>query len=184
MVCVGPSHLNFLSVLQELLGDECAIQDLFDLAFGTSSGRLRPVQSFKANLLAGGLIVLCLFVRQWGVEQCVRVFDTITRQFFCSQSRKGHGFLASLRHLASCWLSDGIYDVEALEKVLKDVFGAYERLFGTVQVNQRAKIAVTATTISDASPFVFSNYNGINARRRDCGILHTICPVHGLTLYA
>ncbi|KAL8642303.1 MAG: hypothetical protein Q9228_000981, partial [Teloschistes exilis] len=145
----GAVPLEFLSVLQELLGDECAIQDLFDLAFG-------------------GLIVLCLFVRQWGVEQCVRVFDTITHQFFCSQSRKGHGFLASLRHLASCWLSDGIYDVEALEKVLKDVFGAYERLFGTVQVNQRAKIAVTATTISDASPFVFSNYNGINARRRDC----------------
>ncbi|KAL9606564.1 MAG: hypothetical protein Q9179_000289 [Wetmoreana sp. 5 TL-2023] len=150
----GAVPLEFLSILQEILGDDCPIQDLFDLAFGTSSG---------------GLIVLCLFIRQWGVEQCVRVFDTITREFFRGQRRKGSGFLGCIRHLASCWLSDGIYDVKALEVVLKDVFGAYERMFGSVQVNQRCKIAVTATTISDASPFIFSNYNGIGNHRGDCG---------------
>ncbi|KAL8912017.1 MAG: hypothetical protein Q9171_002930 [Xanthocarpia ochracea] len=119
----GAVPLEFLGLLQDVLGDDCPIQDLFDLAFGTSSG---------------GLIILSLFVRQWGVQQC-------------------------------CWLSDGIYDVKALEKVLKDVFGTYERMFGTVQVNQRTKIAVTATTISNASPFVFSNYNGIGVRGDDCG---------------
>lgn len=117
----------------------------------------------------GGLIVLSLFIRQWGVEQCARVFDTITHEFFRGQRRKGYGIISCLRHIASCWLSDGIYDVGALEKVLKDVFGTYERMFGSIQVNRRTKIAVTATTISDASPFIFSNYNGVSARQFDCG---------------
>ncbi|KAL8770679.1 MAG: hypothetical protein Q9209_003747 [Squamulea sp. 1 TL-2023] len=150
----GAVPLEFLRMLQETLGDDCPIQDLFDLAFGTSSG---------------GLIVLSLFIRQWGVDQCARVFDTITHGFFRGQRRKGNGIISCIRHIASCWLSDGIYDVGALEKVLKDAFGTYERMFGSVQVNRRTKIAVTATTISDASPFVFSNYNGVRARQQDCG---------------
>ncbi|KAL8730663.1 MAG: hypothetical protein Q9181_004591 [Wetmoreana brouardii] len=97
----GAVPLEFMSILQDTLGDDCPIQDLFDLALGTRS--------------------------------------------------------------------DGIYDVRALEKVLKDVFGAYERMFGSVQVNLRTKIAVTATTISDASSFIFSNYNGVSARQDECG---------------
>ncbi|KAL8673858.1 MAG: hypothetical protein Q9168_001723 [Polycauliona sp. 1 TL-2023] len=150
----GAIPLQFLSTLQETLGDDCPIQDLFDLAFGTSSG---------------GLIVLSLFIRQWGVDQCARVFDTITHEFFRSQRRKKQGIISSIRRFASCWLSDGIYDVAALERVLKDTFGTYERMFGSVQVNKRAKIAVTATTISDASPYIFSNYNGVLTRQPDCG---------------
>lgn len=35
----GAVPLEFLSTLQETLGDDCPIQDLFDLAFGTSSGK-------------------------------------------------------------------------------------------------------------------------------------------------
>lgn len=169
----GAVPLEFLSMLQETLGEDCPVQDLFDLAFGTSSGKpsslLIVPLSLTLLLRVGGLIILCLFIRQWGVRQCVRVFDTITHEFFCGQRRKGYGLISCIRQIASCWLSDGIYDVKALEQVLKDVFGAYERMFGSLQVNRRTKIAVTATTISDASPFIFSNYNGVGARQHDCG---------------
>ena len=34
----GVVPLEFLGILQRLLGPECMIQDMFDLAFGTSSG--------------------------------------------------------------------------------------------------------------------------------------------------
>lgn len=34
----GVVPLEFLSIIQGLLGPDCAIQDMFDLAFGTSSG--------------------------------------------------------------------------------------------------------------------------------------------------
>lgn len=36
----GVVPLEFLGIIQDLLGPGCAIQDMFDLAFGTSSGRL------------------------------------------------------------------------------------------------------------------------------------------------
>ena len=133
------------------------------------SFKLLKVMMYLIFLWVGGLIVLSLFIRQWGVDQCARVFDTITHEFFRGQRRKNHGIFSSIRHFASCWLSDGIYDIAALERVLKDAFGTYERMFGSVQIKRRAKIAVTATTISDASPYIFSNYNGVMARQPDCG---------------
>ena len=35
----GVVPLEFLNILQDTIGPECPIQDLFDLAFGTSSGK-------------------------------------------------------------------------------------------------------------------------------------------------
>ena len=37
------------------------------------------------------------------------------------------------------------------------------------------KIGVTATTISDASFFVFFNYNGLGSRNKDSGKIVTYC---------
>ena len=68
-----------------------------------------------------------------------------------------------------CWLSDGYYDVTALEATLKSYFGEDQRMFGTVPSGIRTKIAVTATTISDAVPVLLSNYNGSGTRQPDCG---------------
>ena len=71
--------------------------------------------------------------------------------------------------MLKCWLTDGYYNVDALEAAMKASFGPHERLFGTSQSPYGTKIAVTATSISDASPFLFTNYNGQAARAKDCG---------------
>jgi len=42
-------------------------------------------------------------------------------------------------------------------------------MFGYRQFATDVKFAVTATTISDASPYLFSNYNGIGKRQKNCG---------------
>ncbi|KAL8788264.1 MAG: hypothetical protein Q9213_001784 [Squamulea squamosa] len=152
----GVVPLEFLGLLQDLVGPDCPIQSLFDLAFGTSSG---------------GLIVLSLFVRQWGVDQCLQTFEALSRQFFQARRRKRFGCCRYIRRLLKCWLTDGYYNVDALEAAMKASFGPHERMFGTSQSPYGTKVAVTATSISDASPFVFSNYNGQTTRAKDCGMI-------------
>ena len=63
----------------------------------------------------------------------------------------------------------GCYDVEVFETLLKENFENQQRMFDSLQPNPGVKVAVTATTISDAFPFVFSNYNGIGTRYPDSG---------------
>ena len=82
---------------------------------------------------------------------------------------KGRGLLKRFRDLFRCWLSDGHYDVAALEHALKEVFGETRRIFDFDPNGPSGqKVAVTATTLSDASTYIFSNYNG-RAREKGCG---------------
>ena len=55
--------------------------------------------------------------------------------------------------------------------VLKEAFGAEQKLFDADRLRiAGCKVAVTATTISDATAFVFSNYNGRERRSKACGM--------------
>ena len=67
------------------------------------------------------------------------------------------------------WLADGRYDVHIYEDLLKENFGNSRRVFVSPQSHVGAKVAVTATTISNAFPFVFSNYNRVGTRHSDSG---------------
>ena len=132
---------------------------------------------------AGGLIVLGLFLKHWAVTECRRIFDTIIRDFFGIHITKGRGLMTRLRDLFRCWLSDGRYDVLALEASLKDVFEENRRLFDSDPSGiSGQKVAVTATTLSDASTYVFSNYNG-ETREKGCGkVVHIpMITANGLT---
>ncbi|MCJ1473164.1 hypothetical protein MMC13_001815 [Lambiella insularis] len=153
----GVIPLEFLNRLQKVLGPDCPVQDLFDLALGTSSG---------------GLIVLSLFLQCWNVPRCINLFDKLVKEFFQQQKQATPGFLNRCRYILRCWLSDGYYSVEALEKCLQDTFGMHRRMFDSLDVVSGTKVAVTASTISNASCYVFSNYNGLGRREKDCGYRH------------
>jgi len=118
---------------------------------------------------SGGLIVLGLFLRRWGVAHCSSTFETLVREFFSRSPRTGGGIWLCIRRLLRCWLSDGYYDSSPLESTLKELFGEHQRLFGHMPSGNTTKVAVTATAISDAVPVVLSNYNGSGARQPDCG---------------
>lgn len=126
---------------------------------------------YNAQWSSGGLIVIGLFVKDWNIHHCTDIFDKLTRKFFGLHLTKGRGFVTRLRDYFGCWLSDGCYDVVVLEELLKVGFGAEQRLF---DVNQHhasgCKVAVTATTLSDASAYFFTNYNGGEAREKNCGL--------------
>ncbi|KAL8802034.1 MAG: hypothetical protein Q9200_006728, partial [Gallowayella weberi] len=89
--------------------------------------------------------------------------DAMTRR------RSRFGCCRYIRRLLKCWLTDGYYNVDAVEAAMKASFGPLERMFGTSQSPYGTKVAVTATSISDASPVLFSNYNGLTTRAKDCG---------------
>ncbi|KAL6714244.1 hypothetical protein ACLMJK_007667 [Lecanora helva] len=151
----GVVPLEFLGLLQGLF--DLPVQELFEQAFGTSSG---------------GLIVLGLFIQHWDVGHCNKVFDTMIRDFFAIHMTKSSGLLRRLRNLFRCWLSDGCYDVAALEQSLRDTFGYERKLFDADRVGVSGqKVAVTATTLTDASTYIFSNYNG-GVKARGCGYKH------------
>ena len=46
-------------------------------------------------------------------------------------------------------------------------------MFDTSSSVSGMKVGVTATTISDASSFVFSNYNGLGVRNKESGETET-----------
>ena len=118
----------------------------------------------------GGLVVIGLFLKQWDTHRCSQIFDSFTRDFFGVHLTKGRSFFTRMRDYFRCWLIDGCYDVGLLECTLKDVLGSQQRMFDTHESGiSGCKVAVTATTISDASAFVFSNYNGDGTRERNCG---------------
>ena len=113
--------------------------------------------------------MLSLFVRRWNVSYCSEIFDTLTRQFFSRRTRGSGNFIQQIRYLLKCWLSDGCYDVRGLENSLKEYFGTEQRMFDYTGNPSDVKVGVTATTISDASAYLFSNYNGSSVRSSDCG---------------
>ena len=118
-----------------------------------------------------------MFIRQWTIEQCTEHFETLARKHF---RRTKSGPFWYIRQLVRCWLSDGLYDASAFEETLRSVFGSSTRMFGHRDNGRSTRVAVTATTISDALPYVFSNYNGIGERRR--GIGKTSSSAEGLLI--
>ena len=122
---------------------------------------------------AGGLIIIGLFLKHWSIVRCIDMFDKFTSQFFGVHLTKGKSFLTRLRDYIRCWISDGCYDVGKLEMALKEVFGVGTRMFDTSYgALSGTKVAVTATTISNAFACLFSNYNGVGTRDKKCGTLN------------
>ncbi|CAF9908088.1 MAG: hypothetical protein GOMPHAMPRED_006066 [Gomphillus americanus] len=151
----GVIPLQFLSVLQDFLGSDLQVQDLFDAAFGTSSG---------------GLIVLGLFWQCWDVQKCTKIFTELGQRLFASEKRVPWRILSKLGSAFWCLISDGRYDAHLLNSLLQDCFGHDIKLFGGASHTlSGSKIGVTATTVSHASACLFSNYNGLKQRKDECG---------------
>ena len=170
----GVFPLEFLGLLQGLLQPDLFLQDLFEQAFGTSSGKYIFLICRLYTNDVGGLIILGLFLKHWDISRCTRVFDILIRDFFGIHITRGSGLLTRLRDWFRYWLSDGCYDVTTLETSLKEIFGDDRRIFDVDRFGASGqKVAVTATTLSDATTYIFSNYNSTGIRERGCGILNS-----------
>ncbi|TKA60681.1 hypothetical protein B0A55_12855, partial [Friedmanniomyces simplex] len=151
----GIIPLEFLHLLQRSLGSSCRIQDLFDLALGTS---------------AGGLVVLGLFAKQWDVQHAVATFQTLAKQFFSNSFTESFPALGKLNSYVRCMIRDSCYKIESLNETLKASFGEQTRMFDYPEPGvSQCKLAVTTTTTSTAATRIMTNYNGTTVPKSDCG---------------
>ncbi|OQD97721.1 hypothetical protein PENSOL_c011G11247 [Penicillium solitum] len=157
----GVIPLEFLLLVQEHLRP-CAIQDVVDLALGTSSG---------------GLIALGLFAMTWDVTDCSERFNTLARRIFRERRpsllplllRQVFGFMSVFGDMAKWvqWLlHDSCYDSRVFDAALKSAFGEHRRIFGAARDDPPGprrsgpKVGVVTTSISrDTSTFVIGNFN-------------------------
>ena len=115
----------------------------------------------------GGIIVLALFVRHLPISQCIRIFEDLVQQVFQRPTPKS--LFGRLRYCVDSWLADGCYNAGVLDTFLQAYMGAASRMFDHHPGMRATKVGVTATTIEDPSPIVFTNYNGLAGRSEDAG---------------
>ncbi|KAI9039861.1 patatin-like phospholipase family protein [Aspergillus affinis] len=130
--------LQFLKYMQYQLGQECPIQELFDIAFGTSSG---------------GFAVLKLFHQRQSVNECVKALSDLMWQFL-HQNPAPRSIWAKVGRAIRCWWTDGWYSANAWDELLQQQFGPSQEMFGTQPISG-TKVAVTA---SAEHPVLLPNY--------------------------
>ncbi|KAJ6115286.1 hypothetical protein N7486_001064 [Penicillium sp. IBT 16267x] len=134
----GVIPLEFLLLVQEHLGS-CPIQDVVDLAVGTSSG---------------GLISLGLFAMSWNINDCSERFETLARRIFRERRpslllRQIAGSKSLLGQIARCY-----YDSRIFDSALKSAFGEDRRIFGATREDPPGprrsgpRVGVVTTSIS------------------------------------
>ncbi|KAM0714547.1 hypothetical protein Q7P37_009843 [Cladosporium fusiforme] len=141
----GVVPLQFLCLLNSVLGSTDRLQDFFDLAFGTS---------------AGGLIILGMFARNWRVSECMDYFCDFAKRIFTPQMEHSTSFPTLLRAMMRCLTHGGLYSSVPAEASFQQCFGTASSLFGhSKSETSRTKYAVTATRIDETAATVFPNYN-------------------------
>jgi hypothetical protein len=167
----GAVSLEFLDALERTLSLPYPLQDEFDFALGTSSGTFACSEDGGNELTTpGGLIVLLLFLGRRSVKHCISTFDKLAKRIFVPRNHSRRSFCTRIHELFTSWLADSRYDPTVLEASLEEVYGTNCRMFDVAESGPSGtKVAVTATTISDATLCIFSNYNGAATRRKNCG---------------
>ncbi|RAH87599.1 FabD/lysophospholipase-like protein [Aspergillus japonicus CBS 114.51] len=132
----GIIPLECLQMFQDALGEDLVLQDMIDFATGTSSG---------------GLIVLSAFMLKLDIASCKIAFKTMLKRFF--QSRR--------KRLLNFFMSDATYSTDLLDDLFREHFGSGKMFDSPKSTISATKVAITACSIDDASPFIFTNYNGM-----------------------
>ena len=155
--------LKFLSLFQNMLNSVLQMQDLFDQVFKTSFS---------------SLIIIGLFFKNWDIYHCTWMFDKFLWSFFEVHLTKGQRFITCMCDYFCCWLKDRHYNMTVLKDCFKNIFRLDFCMFDVIpQHISDCKVAVIATTISNALAYVFSNYNGCRWRGKESEYKH-IHPVH------
>jgi len=170
----GIIPLEFLHLLQRSLGSSCRVQDLFDLALGTSAGmyQMLEIETDSTTTLEGGLVVLGLFAKHWDIQHAVATFRTLASRFFANFLTNKFPALGKLNSYVRCMLQDSCYKTESLDATLKQSFGEQTRIFDYPESGvSQCKIAVTTTTTSTANTRLMASYNGGTPLKVGCGIV-------------
>jgi len=124
----------------------------------------RPISSLLVLMQVGGLIVLLLFRLRRTIEDSISMFESLARYAFASSLVRLF-FFSWIFNLFTSFFSDSRYRVARLEKCLDQAYGGTQKVFDYPLSGQSdTKVAVTATTTSDSTLCLFSNYNANTQR--------------------
>ncbi|KAG0645016.1 Intracellular membrane-associated calcium-independent phospholipase A2 gamma [Hyphodiscus hymeniophilus] len=152
----GVVPLVFMAELDEALDLPYPIQEHIDFSIGTSSG---------------GIATIGLFGKYWTPKKCLSFFRKFARRIF-PRSGMRHSVWAIIKRVFAFYLEDGKYDATVLEDALKEALGPGS-IFSSVGLRPSGvKFAVTATTISDATLCLITNYNGESDVNKDLRYKH------------
>lgn len=99
----------------------------------------------------------------------MRFFPRFAKTVFPSRAGTKSSIFAKFYTFLVSYFTDGRYDATFLEDVLKKTLGSRPLFDSVASRPSGMKIAVTATTISDATLCLFSNYNGVGSYGKDFG---------------
>ncbi|KAH7303139.1 acyl transferase/acyl hydrolase/lysophospholipase [Stachybotrys elegans] len=146
----GRVPLEFIHILQERIGLPYPVQRNFDVVYGTSSG---------------AIIACALFINGWSIEDCIASFESLSRLAFTPRWSCWIPLLSKIYDFILSILADSRYPARNLEKALQEVFGLTRTMIEYSNASEMGTmIGVPVTTIRDAAPCVFTNYNGVGNR--------------------
>ncbi|KAM3066494.1 hypothetical protein ACMFMG_011992 [Clarireedia jacksonii] len=135
------------------------IQDLFDVAFGTSSG---------------GLIVMAMYLNGLSVTECMDIFETLSFKAFDRGFVSSNSIFSRLRELLISYFADSLYSADNLEEGLRSQFGDERSLMDhSAATRKGAKVGITVTGVPNAE-LLFTNYNGVGSRLSEAGYRHIL----------
>lgn len=115
---------------------------------------------FLSVFALGSLIVLALFLYGWSPQKTSEDFERVLHDLFGSLHGRQMALTTRLKKAVSCWVTDSRYDNSKVQSTLKNAFGPSQHMFGYFPKSiTGGKVAVTATSISNADCFLFTNYN-------------------------
>jgi hypothetical protein len=107
--------------------------------------------------------MLCILRKP--ISECISEFTTLARHAFTSRFVSNRSLCSYIASTIRSWARDGKYDASPLEACLRQAYGDERKMHDyPVAGISNAKVAVTATTISDASLCIFSNYKDNKSR--------------------
>ena len=115
----------------------------------------------------GGLATIGLFGKNWTPKQCLTFFRKFARIIFPPKAVMRYSICAIIRRIFAFCFEDGKYNATVLEDTLKEALGLGSILGPVRSGPSGMRFAVTATTISDATLCLISNYNGEGQHEKD-----------------
>lgn len=112
----------------------------------------------------GGLVVIGMFLLQWNTTESIERFEEVAGRTF----GKRRTLLARALQLVIAYIEDGQYSLAAVQNAFSRTFNAPIQMFNPLATD--TKVAVTTTTVDNAKPRLFTNYNG-GQRPQGIGIL-------------
>jgi len=104
------------------------------------------------------------------VKQATENLERCAKLAFQRRPSLGIPLISQTLDFIISYFTDCRYPADKLEAVLREALGSYQNILDCSKATETGtRVGLPVTTIRDTSICVFTNYNGVGTRPRDCG---------------